>query len=204
MHRSPDRQKARWQPRRAACPRLRTGRLRRHRKPAGRPQRQLQRQARQGLGLFPRRVRRLPAERLAEAVPGRRKGLYRLQPRGRGAPAEADGRVQPVHRRPHPVCPLPARHDRIPGDRPAAPQRRRGGERRARRDAFAPPRPWPAAPGGAHQPVGVEEQPELQTVHFVHQGQERQEGLGLLPRLHRLPGGRRRPGRNPHPAQGLQ
>lgn len=32
------------------------------------------------------------------------------------------------------------------------------------------------------------EQPSVEAVHLVHQGQERQEGLRLLPRLHRLPG----------------
>ncbi len=72
---------------------------------------------------------------------------------GRRAPAEADGRIQPVHRRPRAVRPLPARHDRLPGHRPAAPQRRRGGDRRAGRDAVAPPGPGPVAPGGADQRV---------------------------------------------------
>ena len=44
-----------------------------------------------------------------------------------------------LHRRPRPVRPLPARHDRLPGDRPAAPQRRRGGERVAGGHPVAPP-----------------------------------------------------------------
>ena len=68
----------------------------------------------------------------------------------------------------------------------------------------AAPGPGATAPGGAHQPVGVAEQQTVQAVHLVHQGQERQEGFGVLPRLHRLPGRCRWPGGNADTAQGVQ
>lgn len=54
-----------------------------------------------------------------------------FQPHRRRASAEADGRIQPLHRWSCAVCPLPARHDR-PLAILAAPQRRRGGDRAGR------------------------------------------------------------------------
>ena len=78
-----------------------------------------------------------------------------------GAPAEADGGIQPVRRRPRAVRPLPAGHDRLPGHRAAAPQRGRGGDRHAGRDAGQAPGPGPVAPGGAHQPVRMAAQPAV-------------------------------------------
>ena len=204
LHRPPDRQEARRLAGRAARARLRARHVAGHGEPAGRPQRELQCQAGQGLGAVPRGVRRLPVQRLAEGLPGWRARLHRLQPPGRGAAAEADGRIQPVHRRPRAFRPLPAGHDRLPGHRPAAPQRRRDGDRGPGRGPGQASGPGPVAPGGAHQYFRVAQQPPLQAVHLVHPRQEWQEGLGLLPRLHWLPGRRGRAERDARPAQGLQ
>jgi nucleoid-associated protein len=51
--------------------------------------------------------------------------------------------------------------------------------------------------------LAAAQQRQLQAIHLVYQGQERQEGLGVLPRLYRLPGRCRRPRRNPHLAKSL-
>ena len=179
---------------RSPRPRFGAGRIAGHGEPAGGPQRKLQRQAGQGLGLLPRRIRRLSVQRLAGAIHGRHSGLHRLQPPGRGTPAEADGRVQSVHRWSRAVRPLPAGHDRLPGHRPAASQRRRGGDRVAGCGASQASGSGPAASGSTHQHFRVAEQQAVEAVHLLHQGQERQEGLRVLPRFHRLPGGRRCPG----------
>src|SRR5471030_378741 len=103
LHRPPDRQKTRRHTRSSACPRFGACRVGRHREHACRPQRELQRQTRQGLGFLPRRVRRAPVQRLVEGIFRRQSGFHPFQPHGGRAPAKADGGVRPVHRRPRVV-----------------------------------------------------------------------------------------------------